>query len=105
MTNRVLGLRMYQHLVPQMKNSAMKRAYGAPRASRGADDTPRPVPGEKCVLDRPDLPGLDLVTLEQDECFAVGGYMLRVKAGTTVVVESRRRARASSINGLYPDFL
>jgi hypothetical protein len=96
---------MYQHLVPQMQNSAMRKVYGTPRASRGADDTPRPVLGERCVLDRPDLPGLDLLTLEQDECFAVGDLMLRVKAGTTVVVESRRRARASSINGLYPDFL
>jgi hypothetical protein len=104
LTNQVLGLRLYQHLVPQLQSSARKRVYGKACTTEGAEIEPRPRPGESCGIERPSIPGLDLKVLERDEHFAVGDEMLCVKAGTTVTVVTRRPKRAESTEGLFPGY-
>ena len=99
-TNRALALRLYQHLVPQAQESAKRMMHGEESVTKGGSKDLRAVQGEECVIERVELPGWDVISLERDRFFSVGRRMLCVAAGTVVqVVGDRRGVLEEDVDG------
>ena len=93
-------MRLYQHLVPQAQESAKRMMHGEESVTKGGSKDLRAVQGEECVIERVELPGWDVISLERDRFFSVGRRMLCVAAGTVVqVVGDRRGVLEEDVDG------
>jgi len=89
--NRVVALRIYQHLVPMVQESAKRAIFGCATSTRGGV-TPT---SEPCRIHAADTDSLDIVLLDEHLSFTHGNRTLQVPEGTSVQVmmdhEPRKR--------------
>jgi hypothetical protein len=94
LTNRALGLRIYQGLVPVLQNAAKRAMHGrGSGATAGATDGPHLAPTDVCELHGAAERALGTRRLTEAVCFTANGTTMRFEVGVWATVVSEARGR------------